>query len=171
MRVAALSLLVVLACARAYAQSPALTPPRTGLAEPVETGQRGYARDVLIADGIGVALLVGGLAFESEGVATLGITSLVFTTPIVHAVKGHGGRTVASLALRIALPLTGAIVAVDELDENVVLGGALGGVAATGIDLLISHYGAHDEPTTVTPSVSRSLAGDGTATYGLVGRF
>jgi hypothetical protein len=128
-------------------------------------------KDVLIADGIGVALLVGGLATENADVAALGVTSLVLATPIVHTAKGHPGRGLLSLTLRIGLPLAGSIIAFDSAADDVLVGGMLGGFAATGIDLLISHYGHHEEPTKVAPAVGRSWSGDGTTTYGLTGRF
>jgi len=164
-----IALAIVLTVGSSVAQ-PSMAEPLAPVAPSAES--RGYAKHIAIADGIGVAVLLSGLALDNGGVAVLGGLSLVLVSPALHLSKGHPGRGGLSLLFRVGLPLAGSIYAIDNLDEDVVLGGMLGGVAATALDLAIAHFGEHYEnvPAT-TPVVGQSWAGTGAPTFGIARSF
>jgi len=99
--------------------------PATAFAEdPVEPAQDGpttsYRSQTLVADGVGLALLVGGGLAESgngrdtgasDAMFTVGGLTIVFATPIIHGARGHGGRAVGSFLMRGGLAAGGALLA------------------------------------------------------------
>ncbi len=63
-----------------------------------------YAWQTVAADGVGVSLLLVGVASSSNGAMIVGTGTFLLGTPLVHLAHGNPGRAVGSLALRGALP-------------------------------------------------------------------
>src|SRR5438552_8266040 len=72
-----------------------------------------YGWQPLIADAAAAGLFVGGLATERYEVADLGLAGFALASPIIHGAHRHGVKAVGALALRVALPITGALVGLD----------------------------------------------------------
>jgi hypothetical protein len=81
-----------------------------------------YAKVTLAVDGTSIGLLLLGAASEGpdgrDGPLTgtlfgVGALGAAFGTPIVHAVRGHAGRAVASIGLRGAFMWAGATIAIS----------------------------------------------------------
>lgn len=94
--------------------------------------QRWYGWQILVVDGAADALAIATVATHRGGTypTTLAGYSLaaggyLFGGPIVHAVHGHGWRTLGSLGLRVGAPLGGALLGL--------LGGAVG-TRPSGVD-------------------------------------
>ena len=100
----------------AHAQ-PSLTPA----APPPDEQVTSYYRLTLAADAASLGLFLAGAASEGPGgrdtsassnLMGMGLLGFSLATPIIHASRGHWGRVGASLGLRTALPMLGAMVAV-----------------------------------------------------------
>ena len=98
---------VVLAGGVARAQPASAPPPGAVPAPPpagAETVTRSYGLQILAVD---AAVVAGSIAAESGEVLVGGY---LLGGPLVHAANGNGGRVLASVGLRIALPLGGGLV-------------------------------------------------------------
>jgi hypothetical protein len=115
--VAALLILATPLVARA--EPPSLTP-RVEPAAPAEdhTSYRAYT---LTADGLSVGALLLGFASEglgghdsdsTGGLYVLGLLGGSFATPIIHGIRGHGGRAIGSYLMRSGLMGLGAMVGI-----------------------------------------------------------
>lgn len=109
---AAIVLATLLESATALAQP---TPWQT--AEPVTES---YRYQTLAVDALGLGLLVAGGIAEgdggrdtetSEALFTAGGLTMMFGAPIVHGVRGHGGRAVRSTLMRGGLAGLGMLAA------------------------------------------------------------
>lgn len=74
--------------------------------EPVE--RRWYGLPTLLLDSIAIGLMGGAVASERGGYLGAGGILYVITGPAVHGAHHRGGAALASLALRVGLPLIGA---------------------------------------------------------------
>lgn len=114
----ALAALLILATPLvARAEPPSLTP-RVEPAAPVEehTSYRAYT---LAADGLSVGALLLGFASESASghdsdstgpLYMVGLLGGSFATPIIHGMRGHGGRAVGSYLIRSGLMGIGGMI-------------------------------------------------------------
>ena len=85
---------------------PVNAPPPPIMAPPVELLEtEGYRSQIIVADVVSLVLA----ASESKvGLSVAGLTYLL-GGPIIHNVHGQKARVVGSLALRLSLPLIGAV--------------------------------------------------------------
>ncbi len=128
--------------AQAPGQTPWLAPAAPApVYESITTTER-YGYQIALADGAAIA---AGLATENGG-AMIGL--YLAGGPIIHFSHGQVGRGFLSLGLRVGLPYLGAIVGAAVGESNcqgvddewfcgvgeLLLGGALGAVAASVID-------------------------------------
>lgn len=152
------------------------TPPAP---PPAET----YTLQILAADGISLAVFGIGGAIEGsghgEGADTLGnvlmyggLGGLWLGGPIVHTAHGHWGLGLASLALRVALPVAGAAIGGAAADctkdewlcglGEAVLGYTIGTAAAITIDAAVlarwSAFGRSDPSSAAITPPSRPRA-------------
>lgn len=142
--------------------------------EPVET--RWYGWQILAVDVASIAVLAAG---EDDALfSSIGAGGWVLGGPAVHLVHGHGGRAVGSLALRLAAPIAGAMIASaacpgDENDEvfgcldNIAIGLVAGAGAAMVIDIVL----ATEEVESPPPVAPVLMVTDAGAQVGLAGRF
>jgi hypothetical protein len=112
---------------------------------PADEKSRWYGHKILIADGVGYALIFLGFAGGGEAVVVLGGLTTMLGSPLIHTVNGEGGNALLSLPLHVLLPIGTAALLVylkscpsppcDGPDFERILGGlALGVAAATLID-------------------------------------
>lgn len=141
------------------------------------------AGDGLVAAGISLAVIGIGGAIEGsghgEGADTLGnvlmyggLGGLWLGGPIVHTAHGHWGLGLASLALRVALPVAGAAIGGAAADctkdewlcglGEAVLGYTIGTAAAITIDAAVlarwSAFGRSDTSSAAITPPSRPRA-------------
>jgi hypothetical protein len=147
MRVSVVVVAVALAARTVHADSPPPQAPE----EPVLV--ESYRATTLVMDGVAVVLVAAG-----EDSSLIGIPLYVLGPPIVHMTKGRPGRAVASLAMRVGLPLLGVVIG-DSIPQdcgptgdcmtapsmNVVIGLGTGIVAASALDAIFLARG--DEPS------------------------
>jgi hypothetical protein len=149
-----------------------------------------YGGRLLLADAASLAVLAGGASLRATPVALLGFAGLFVASPIVHAAHAGLGRGVTSLALRLALPTLGFLLAKsatdgcwrdpnasDTCDFGAEIGGTLlGGIAAEVIDVV---WLAHDVHPVEPPPGGGGHASaqlvvvpqNGGTIMGLAGRF
>ena len=151
-----------------------------------------YGWQVLATDGALAAVTAAALAGDQEDLGEIALLGLLVSGPIVHGVHGKGTRALASLGLRIGLPLAGGLIGLaiadcPPRDPNAFLDlcgvgetalGALGGMAAAiTIDSIWAYEDAAVTPSptpaprpswSVTPTVKVSETSAG---IGLAGRF
>ena len=91
-------------------------PPAPSPPAPAPANTEWYGTPILVSD-LASALLwslaAGASTSEGGPVAPLALMAslpYVFTSPVVHAVHGHGWRAVGSVVLRLALPTAGVVV-------------------------------------------------------------
>jgi hypothetical protein len=143
------SLVVLLVLvATAHADPPGMTAP---VASPVEPGDiDSYRLQTAMSDAAALAMFViAAKSEDGDAAADLGFAMYVAGGPIVHLIHHHNGRAVASLALRVALPVVAGAVGAALTSGNcsndddcgfAALGGALigavvGAGAASAIDI------------------------------------
>jgi hypothetical protein len=165
----------------AFAQ-PALTPASTPAgtnaealpAAPAVTESEWYGWQILLADGA----TFGMAAVTEQGEIALG---WIGTGAVVHAAHGNYGRSVASVGLRVGLPLLGASAGAASASGctgdfcglgDVLVGGLVGMGAAEVIDLVM----ANDEHDIAPPRKSQSWTPVASvrhsgATFGIAARF
>ena len=111
MRVLAIAA-VLLTSSIAAAQAPGQTVPHAAnpylTAPPPEvapaTIRVSYTSDILVADGLSLALMTLGPAAEAD-LAGVGVAGYFLAAPIVHLAHGRGAAAAKSLGLRVGMPL------------------------------------------------------------------
>jgi hypothetical protein len=146
------SLVVLLVLvATAHADPPSMTVP---LAPPPAAADQGdtdsYRLQTALCDVAAVAMFtIAAKSEDGDAAADLGLAMYVAGGPIVHLIHHHNGRAVASLALRVALPVVvgavGAALASGQCSNDddcgfaalggAVIGGVVGAAAASAIDI------------------------------------
>ena len=166
----------------AAAQPEPAATPAPEAAKPLPSGP--YPLPVMIGDAVGVALFAGGyaLAVASEDCACeelgsgyllmFGIATCVGVPAMVHDGQHRRGRAVASVALRVGLPIAAGYTA-DALghDRTTTFADILGGAgAAMLLDwTVLTRVRTHrTPPPTVSLFAAPALAG---ALAGLAGRW
>jgi len=156
----------------ALAEPPGMTAALP--AAPAPTESEWYGWQILIADGA----TLGIAAATEQGELALG---WIGTGAVVHTAHGNYGRAVASVGLRVALPLLGASAGAASAQGctgdfcglgEVLVGGLVGMGAAEVIDLVM----AKDEHEIAPPRPSRSWTPVASvrhsgATFGIAARF
>lgn len=113
-------LLASLAVAAPALAQPSLAP----LAEPAqpETVTTSYRTSTLVADGLSIAAIAASFASEGPNgrdravtgpLLVAGVIGGAWLTPIIHGVRGHGGRAVGSWLLREGAMGLGMIIGVS----------------------------------------------------------
>jgi hypothetical protein len=173
--------------APAVTASPTFAPPGmvpTTPAAAAESEIESYRWQIAFADTASIVLLVS----HTNATATVGALTYLLAGPVIHGAHDEGGRTAASLALRVGLPLLTAagltaLAAHQNTcapDDNDCDSGALiaavegllvGGLAAMVIDttLLARPHVVHRE-TRLTLSPHVSVTPERTS-VGILGRF
>jgi hypothetical protein len=174
---------------RAAVAQPGITLPLSPATPPSATPS--YRRQVMIADGLAAGTMVGATAagawmFDPDDfhlpvmVGSLGFTSYVLTTPIIHMAHGNVGRGLISGTIRILAPaiVASTAVSVRGLEEDddgyggtFFAGMAAGAAAAIAIDLwLLVPEGATETsaPPRFTPVAAVAPAG---GVFGVAGTW
>lgn len=190
-------LLVTVAADRARADAPSSVPPAPAGYQwqlaPIETKpeepMRWYRGEMVLADAAAVGVGIVGLSFAHsgsgyrslEGYYVPGALAIVAAGPIVHGLHHDGTGAVESVALRVGLPLLGAMLGSASYGKSCydgcgdtnfsyeVMGGIAGAVTAMIID---DGFLAHERPQP-KPSWTPVLVPtrNGGATVGLGGTF
>ena len=106
MRTAVVLIACTVTAAAAHADPPSLTPV---VSEPIASaGTESYALQTLSTDGAALALIAAG--HSSGPVIALGVATYAVGAPLVHGYHHQSGHAAGSLALRLGLPLLGALV-------------------------------------------------------------
>jgi hypothetical protein len=141
--------ILLLLVATAHADPPGMTAPA---APPIDHGDAdSYRLQTAAADAAALAMFViASKSEDGDAAASIGLGMYVAGGPIVHLIHHHNGRAVASLALRVVLPVIAGAVGAgiasgrcssqDCDDPFAGLGGALigavvGAGAASAIDI------------------------------------
>jgi hypothetical protein len=172
--------------------APSLTPLAPGAEQPLppaEEGTASYRHLTLGLDVATVGLFALGVKQEDGGLIELSLATYVLGAPIVHLAKGRSGRALASVGMRLALPIVGGFLGqalrttcvssdpyYDECDEEGPSGeaaiGALVGIATAMI--VDSAYLAGGDPPTPKPQPTWSPtigASQGGFSLGAAGSF
>jgi hypothetical protein len=130
-----------LAIAAAAAVALALSP------SPARAEEEWYGGEVLAADAIGWALIIGGATADAWPVSALGVGGVLLGGPIIHAAHDNYGRAGISLGLRIGGPLLGLGLgaAIDKnshsfIPAGPIIGAFLGYVAGAIADIALVAY-------------------------------
>jgi hypothetical protein len=97
--------LVGLMCQRAYGDSQ-LEP----LESPEPPRVESYRGTALSADGVALGLVAAGIATDGKVLSLLGVSTYVLASPLGHLSHRRYGRAAASVAMRVGLPLLGALI-------------------------------------------------------------
>lgn len=188
----------LLAPSVAVAEPPGMTPagtpgppgmtPETVPAQPVDQGTPSYRGWTLGADAVAVGLMVVAVDHEDEGLAMLSLVTYAFGAPLVHLAKKRPERALASVGLRVGLPILGAMIGegmhkdsycnnydyyetCDEEgpSEEAALGVVVGIVAASAIDSIYLARGERPKPQPQWSPTVRSTSGG--FALGVAGRF
>lgn len=163
---------ILLATTVAHAEPPGLVAPRDTPSEPTPVVDS-YRLETFAVDATAVALIAA--SGKNSTVTVLGLSTYVLGAPILHGVHGRGGSAVASIGLRVGIPIvTGmvgsALLSSSDHEEGAIAGAVLGGlagmIAASTIDIAVLSKG--DERPRVMPSVAPTSGG---MTFGLAGAF
>jgi hypothetical protein len=92
------------------AASPRYGDERTASSED-DRPELWYGWQTIVADGLSLAVLVGGAAGDAGLFIGVGYGGFVLSAPIAHIVHENPGRAVGDLGLRIAVPLIAASIA------------------------------------------------------------
>jgi len=195
-----LLLLLCLGVATARAQPPGLTPARPAPVDPDDRYKArrqasGYRGTILAADGVALGLMLWSLQREREldngaGLVALSLTTYGLAAPGVHLIKGRSKEALASLALRVGLPLViGAIgneLAGCDYDYDPtngrcddydlggwVKGAAVGAIIASAIDIgVLAKPDRTPAPAHVSPGWTPTVRSTtGGVALGVSGRF
>jgi hypothetical protein len=109
------------------------------------TEQHWYGWQILAADGVATAFMIGGFDRSSSTMFTAGVTVYVLGGPIVHAAHDRWGVAALSLlGLRVALPLTFGIAgaAASTVERScdfcgvggLLVGATIGALSAMALD-------------------------------------
>jgi len=117
---------------------------------PVDTSEEspGYTGRIVVADLAAATMFVAGVGSENGGLAFAGATTYLVAPAIVHLSEGRSGAAVASVGLRVALPVAGATIGYKiEISGDcrgefcglggVLVGGLVGGATAVIIDQFV----------------------------------
>ncbi|HET7500094.1 MAG TPA: hypothetical protein VFK02_03800 [Kofleriaceae bacterium] len=168
------------------APAPAFAPPGMVAPRPqdevrIETEHYGW--QIVVSD-----VLAIGLAVTNDGTAVpLGGLTYLLGGPIIHGMHGEGGRAAGSLALRVGLPVLGALAGRKLLrpgsgcaqdDEGcgespeiggLIVGGAIGLATAMIVDAaLVARPRTIEKRVTWTPQITATSQHVGVA---VLGRF
>jgi hypothetical protein len=80
--------------------------------------ERSYRHQVLISDAASALGIVGGMQFKSSVPYGLGLAGYGLAAPIIHVVNGRPLRGLASLGLRLALPILGGFAGEKYLRDE-----------------------------------------------------
>jgi hypothetical protein len=123
-----------------------------------------YGTEIVAADTVSIATLV----FSGGKLAPLGALGYLVAAPVLHLSHHHGGRAVASVAMRAVVPIAaialGARATDSDDDEGWIIGALAGfvvGVAITTAD--------DERPHAIAPVLLPVR--DGGLTVGISGRF
>lgn len=117
------------------------TPP------PAQTRTETYRGSIAIADATAMGVAIGGIAGRYDGVWLLGLSSYIVAAPLIHGSNENPRGALASLGLRVALPVAGLIagyqIGTDRCKSEPLgceavyffLGGVAGAVSASIIDI------------------------------------
>jgi hypothetical protein len=158
-----LSLLAAVATARADA--PGLTPPiEPAPAEPADTGS--YRLQTALCDVAAIGLFTIAANSNGNAAGSLGLGMYIAGAPVVHLYHHHNARALASVALRVGLPILGGLVGSalssgqctgDDCDlaglAGALLGVSVGMVAASAIDIGYLSRG-EDAPPQTQPALA-----------------
>ncbi|HEU4405157.1 MAG TPA: hypothetical protein VFS43_07690 [Polyangiaceae bacterium] len=156
-------------------------------AEPPPPRVEWYGWQTIATDLAAVAFVGAGASDEEDGgVALLGLGTYLLGAPIVHAANGQFGKGVASLGLRVGVPVAGALGGLmlgsatcredDGWNENVcplgqaALGSLLGILAASTLDAaVLAKKEVRPRPAvSIAPAVLPTPRG---TSFGLTGTF
>jgi hypothetical protein len=147
-----------------------------------------YGYKLLLADAASLTLVFAGIGSDLAPLGVTGLGGVFLGGPIVHGIEGQGGRALASLGLRVGMPLAGAALATwsynrgnDKSGECDCMGGFLatagGLVLGMGAAMLVdaAFLGWRSEPI-ASDNKSLSLVpsfglAPGGGSVGLAGRF
>jgi hypothetical protein len=146
-----------------------------------------YGWQVLAADGALLGLTAVALAGDAEDLGQLSLLGFFVAGPLVHRAHAGGSRALASLGMRLGLPVVGAIIGVSTAtcspDEwlcgvgEAAIGMATGMAVAIAIDSIWAYEDSTPMPAptrppraswSVTPTVKVSETSAG---IGLAARF
>ena len=115
MRIAVAAAVLVAMTSIAAAQAPGETmsfdpenPPGAVERDP-KTITVNYRRDIMLADGLSLGLILAAPAADNEELAGWGVAGYFLAAPIVHVAHGRGVQAVQSFGLRAGLPLLGGL--------------------------------------------------------------
>jgi hypothetical protein len=114
----ALAMSPVVAMADEPSFGPAYGPANDPSGSAVRTDTKWYGLPILLSDLASAAMwsLAAGTATSTYGggpavpLTVVAIFPYVITSPVVHALHGHGWRAVGSVALRLSLPAVGMVI-------------------------------------------------------------
>lgn len=142
-----------------------------------------YGWQVIAAD---VASLLVGLAMPDGGHgAIIGVTGYALGGPVIHALHGNNGTAVASLGLRLGLPLAGGLMGgvvydyeheEEDFDvlEYLAVGVVLGTATAALVDWAVLGWTDEHAPRPAEPKyvlVPQVAVGENGMSLGVLGRF
>ena len=162
---------------------PAMAHPATADI-PESTQVERYGWQIGLLDTAAFLMVVSAAGSDSGGLAVVGGGTYLLGGPSVHAARGHAGRALGSLALRVGLPLLGAQILQsgsscdpefedscgdDDMGRKIV-GGMAGVLAAGVIDWFILGKEEHKVGSArLQPSIAPTPGGGGQ--IGLMGVF
>jgi hypothetical protein len=135
------SILLALASV-ARAEPPGLTPP-----SPVDNSDTGsYRLQTLGFDAAALGLGIAAVKRDSDALLEAAAVAYVGGPALVHLYHHHPGRAAASVALRVGLPLLGALIGLSSVNTSSpdcdecgigagILGFAIGSITASAIDI------------------------------------
>lgn len=136
---------------------------------------RWYGWHVLAVDLASIGLIAAG---RDQLFSTIGAGGLVLGGPLVHLGRGHGGRAVGSLALRLSAPIVGGAIATAACpgEDNDEIFGCMdhlliGVVVGTGVAAVIDALRSTEEVEAAPPVAPAIMVGGGGAQLGVSGRF
>lgn len=163
----AVLLLLVATATAARADAPGMTAPVTSA--PVDQGDTdSYRLQTALCDAAALAMFaMAAKSEDGDAAGTIGLGLYVAGGPIVHLIHHHNGRAVASLLLRVGLPMVvgaaGAGLASGSCNNGddddcgfaalggAVIGAVVGAAAASAIDIGYLSRGEDAPATRPTP--------------------
>jgi len=147
-----------------------------GLARAEEERSDGYRVEMAVASASSIGLYLAGNAFEREGsvipdaMMAVGAISYPLAGPVIHARHHRYGRALASLGMRVGLPITFGIIGarsapcgqdsigcgLDELGLGMMIGAVLAAVLDT--TLLSGPAEASGQDTTARTDATAAIA-------------
>jgi hypothetical protein len=140
---------LMLLVATAHADPPGMTAPLAP-GPPVDQDTGSYRLQTALCDVAALTMFAMQSHSDGDAAGTIGLAMYVAGGPIVHLIHHHNGRAVASLALRVALPLVAGAVGAAMASGNcgggdcddgfaelggVIIGAVVGMVGASAIDI------------------------------------